>query len=127
MDATTNALNWFELPAEDITRAKSFYETVFGINMQQMDMMGMQMLMFPWKGGNGKVGGALVKSDMHQPSLTGAIIYLNADPDLETALNKVEGAGGRVIMPKTLIDEQTGYMAFFVDTEGNRVGLHSNG
>lgn len=127
MNATTNALNWFELPAEDITRAKRFYETIFGINMHQMDMMGMQMLMFPWEGGSGKVGGALVKSDMHQPSLTGAIIYLNADPDLETALNKVEGAGGRVIMPKTLIDEQTGYMAFFVDTEGNRVGLHSNG
>lgn len=126
MDAKTNALNWFEIPAEDITRAKKFYQTIFGIDMQEMEMMGMHMAMFPWEGGSGKASGALVKSDMHQPSLSGTIVYLNGDPDLEMVLNKVEEAGGRVIMPKTMIDEQTGYMAFFVDSEGNRMGLHSN-
>jgi hypothetical protein len=127
MDANTNALNWFEIPATDITRAKSFYETVFGIELQQAEMMGMQMAFFPWEGGSGKVGGGLVQSEMHKPSAEGAVIYLNADPDLTTALDKVESAGGQVLMPKTLIDEQTGYMAFFMDTEGNKVGLHSNG
>jgi predicted enzyme related to lactoylglutathione lyase len=63
---------------------------------------------------------------MHRPSDAGAIIYLNANPDLQTVVNKIEKAGGKVIRPKTLIDENTGYMAFFYDTEGNAVGLHSN-
>lgn len=126
MDATTNALNWFEIPATDITRAKSFYEAIFGIEMQQVDMMGMHMAMFPGDGMSGKVGGALCQSDMHQPSADGAVVYLNGNPDLSAVLEKIEGAGGQVIMPKTLIDEQTGYMAFFIDSEGNKVGLHSN-
>ncbi|MBK7869399.1 MAG: VOC family protein [Saprospiraceae bacterium] len=125
MDATTNALNWFEIPASDIDRAKSFYETIFGIEMQQMEMMGMHMAMFPWAPMSGKASGALVQSDMHTPSTDGALIYLNANPDLADALGKVESAGGQVVMPKTQIDEETGYMAFFIDTEGNKVGLHS--
>jgi uncharacterized protein len=126
MDATTNALNWFEIPATDITRAKSFYESVFGIEMQQMEMMGMHMAMFPSENMNGKVSGGLCQSDMHKPSADGAVIYLNGNPDLTAALDKVEAAGGQVVMPKTHIDEQTGYMAFFIDSEGNKVGLHSN-
>ncbi|MDX1939341.1 MAG: VOC family protein [Saprospiraceae bacterium] len=126
MDATTNALNWFEIPASDINRAKSFYENIFGIEMQQMEMMGMHMAMFPWAPMNGKASGGLVQSDMHTPSTDGALIYLNANPDLADALSKVESAGGQVVMPKTQIDEETGYMAFFIDTEGNKVGLHSN-
>lgn len=127
MDATTNALNWFEIPATDITRAKSFYETIFGIEMQQVEMMGMHMAMFPTDGMSGKVGGGLVQSEMHVPSAEGAVIYLNGNPDLAAVLEKIESAGGQVVMPKTHIDEETGYMAFFLDTEGNKVGLHSNG
>ncbi len=126
MDATTNALNWFEIPATDITRAKSFYETIFGFKMEQVEMMGMHMAMFPVDNMSGKVGGGLVQSDMHKPSTDGAAIYLNGNPDLITVLDKVESAGGQVVMPKTHIDEQTGYMAFFMDSEGNKVGLHSN-
>lgn len=126
MDATTNALNWFEIPATDITRAKNFYETIFGIEMQQVEMMGMHMAMFPWEGGSGKASGGVVQSDMHVPSTDGALIYLNANPDLTTVLEKIEGAGGQVLMPKTQIDEENGYMAFFLDTEGNKMGLHSN-
>jgi predicted enzyme related to lactoylglutathione lyase len=127
MDATTNALNWFEIPATDIARAKRFYEAIFDIEMQQIEMMGMKMAMFPTDAMGGKVGGGLCQSDMHQPSTDGAVIYLNGNPDLTTMLNKVERAGGQVVMPKTHIDEDTGYMAFFIDPEGNKVGLHSNG
>ncbi len=126
MDANTNALNWFEIPAEDITRAKKFYQTIFGMEMQEMEMMGMHMAMFPYEGMSGKVAGALVQSDMHQPSLSGPVLYLNANPDLKTVLSKIEDAGGRVVMPKTEIGGENGYMAFFVDSEGNRMGLHSN-
>ena len=126
MSAETNAVNWFEIPVKDISRASKFYETIFGIKMTPAEMMGMKMAMFPANGMNGRVGGSLVQSKMHQPSENGTVIYLNANPDLQEVLNQVEKAGGKVAMPKTLIDEQTGYMAFFADTEGNSVGLHSN-
>jgi len=62
---------------------------------------------------------------MHKPSEEGVVIYLNGNPDLALAPGRVEEAGGRVVMPKTLISEEIGYMAFFIDTEGNKVALHS--
>jgi predicted enzyme related to lactoylglutathione lyase len=68
----------------------------------------------------------LVKSDDHKPSMEGVVLYLNGDPDLDNVLNKVEGAGGKVVMPKVSIGDN-GFMAFFIDTEGNKMGLHSNG
>lgn len=126
MDQTTNALNWFEIPASDINRAQKFYEEVFGIQMQPADMMGMKMAFFPGEENNGKVSGGLVQSDMHKPSQDGAVIYLNANPDMQPVLDKINNAGGQVLMPKTPIGENMGYMAFFQDTEGNKMGLHSN-
>ena len=126
MSKGTNALNWFEISVTDITRATKFYESIFEVAMTPMEMMGMKMAMFPSNSSGGVVGGALVQSDMHKPSNKGAIIYLNANPDIQLVANRIEKAGGKITMPKTLIDEQTGYMAFFIDTEGNSVGLHSN-
>lgn len=125
LSATTNALNWFEIPMTDVGRAKKFYETIFEIELFQMDMMGMQMLMFPSQ--SPKSGGALVQSENHKPSTEGSLIYLNANPDLQLVLDKIEAAGGQITMPKTHIDPETGNMAFFIDSEGNMVGLHSNG
>ena len=125
MDGNVNSINWFEIPAADINRAKKFYETVFDIKMESQNMMGMEMAFFPWDPGNGKVAGALVQSDMHIPSGQGVKIYLNGNPDLAVPRANVEKAGGVVTMPKTLIDEQTGYMAFIVDSEGNTIGFHS--
>jgi len=68
----------------------------------------------------------LVQHEMYKPSADGAVIYLNGNPDLALPLSKVEGAGGKIVMPKTLITEEIGYMAFFIDTEGNKVAMHSN-
>ena len=126
MDASVNTLNWFEIPVNDMDRAKKFYESVFGIKMEQMEMMGMKMAMFPSENMNGKVSGALVQGPMHKPSADGAKIYLNGNPDLGVALGKIEAAGGKVAMPKTKISDEVGYMAFFMDTEGNAVALHSS-
>lgn len=126
MSSQTNAINWFEIPVTDSSRAKKFYESLFEIQLSPMEMMGMKMAMFPSDGMSGKVGGALVESPMHHPGTTGAVIYLNANPDLQLILDRVEKAGGQITMPKTLIDEQTGFMAFIQDTEGNNIGLHSN-
>lgn len=127
MNASVNAINWFEISVADIDRAKKFYETVFEVELTQIEMMGMKMAMFPSEPGNGKVSGGLVQGDMHKPSADGVKIYLNGDPDLSVALNKVEAAGGKIIMPKTDIGQDFGFMAFFIDTEGNVVALHSNG
>ncbi len=123
LSATTNALNWFEISISDVARAKKFYETILDIELFQMEMMGMDMLMFPSQ--NPKSSGALVKSPYHTPSKSGSIIYLNANPDLQIVLDKIEAAGGKVTMPKSLINPETGYMAFFEDSEGNVVALHS--
>lgn len=127
MDNTTNALNWFEIATTDLARAQQFYETVFGIKMDAMDLANIQMRTFPGDGMNGKVGGALVKSGMHKPSKEGAVIYLNANPDLNDSLSRVEKAGGKVLVPKTHISDDIGYMAFFEDSEGNTVAMHSKG
>lgn len=126
MTAQENALNWFEISVADIHRAKQFYETVFGITMEIQEMMGMQMAFFPYEDMNGKVSGGLVQGPMHKPSADGAKIYLNGNPDLSNALANVEAAGGQVLMPKTKISDEVGFMALFLDTEGNAVALHSN-
>jgi predicted enzyme related to lactoylglutathione lyase len=125
MDKNTNALNWFEIPVTDLPRAKHFYQVIFGIHMDEMEMEGMQMAVFPGDPRGGLVYGGLAKSEMHIPSADGVIVYLNADPDLENVLSKVEEMGGKVAMPKTQISPEIGYMAFFIDTEGNKIGLHS--
>jgi predicted enzyme related to lactoylglutathione lyase len=121
-----NSLNWFEISVSDISRAKKFYETIFGIEMREQEMMGMKMAFFPAGDMNGKVSGSLVQSPSHTPSADGSKIYLNGNPDLGNALSKIEAAGGKVVMPKTKISDDIGHMAFFIDTEGNNVALHSN-
>lgn len=125
MSTETNALNWFEIPATDISRAKEFYERIFEIEMEEMEMSGMKYAMFPFDPANAKVAGGLAQSPMHIPSATGSIIYLNANPDLQNVLDRIEEAGGKITMPKTSIG-QNGFMAFFTDSEGNTVALHSN-
>lgn len=125
MKANENSLNWFEIPALDINRAKKFYESIFGIQMEEQEMMGMKMAFFPAEMGSGKANGGLAQSDMHQPSAHGSKIYLNANPDMNHVLGRIEAAGGKITMPKTKISDDIGYMAFFVDSEGNGMALHS--
>lgn len=125
MTTTENSLNWFEISVSDINRAKTFYETIFDIEMPTQNMMGMEMAFFPAEPNSGKANGGICQSQMHKPSAEGAIIYLNGNPDLSNALSKVEAAGGKIVMPKTKISDDIGHMAFFSDTEGNVVGLHS--
>ena len=122
-----NAISWFEIPATDLPRAQKFYETIFGIQMVPMDMENIKMRMFPLDDMMTQIGGAVVDSGgFHKPSLTdGPLIYLNGNPDVQNILNKVEAAGGTIMVPKTQISPEYGYMAVLVDTEGNRIGLHS--
>jgi len=121
-----NAISWFEIPSSDLGRATKFYETIFGITFNPLDLPNIKMRMFPLEDMMG-VGGALVDSGgFHKPSATdGPLIYLNGNPDLQKVLDKVEDAGGKILVPKTEISPEYGYMAVIIDTEGNRIGLHS--
>ena len=121
-----NAISWFEIPASNLERAQKFYEAIFKIEFIPMDMPNMKMRMFPLEDMMG-VGGAIVDSGgFHKPSGTdGVLIYLNANPDLQLVLDRVEKAGGKIMVPKTEITPEYGHMGVFIDTEGNRIGLHS--
>jgi uncharacterized protein len=122
-----NAISWFEIPTLDLDRAQQFYQTIFDITLIPMDMPNIKMRMFPLNDMATQVGGALVDSGgYHQPSdIKGPLIYLNANPDVQLVLDKIEPAGGKILVPKTEISPEYGSMAVFLDTEGNRIALHS--
>ena len=118
----SNAINWFELPANNFDRAVDFYSTVFGEELQKLDQNGTQLAFFPTQ--NNGVGGCVTYGNGNKPQAEGALVYLNGGEDLAAPLSRVETAGGKVVMPKTPIGEN-GFMAIFMDTEGNRVAFHS--
>ena len=121
-----NAVSWFEIPATNLERAQKFYEAIFNVQMIPMDFPQLKMRMFPLDDPMG-VGGALCDSGgFHKPSATdGPLIYLNANPDVQLVLDRIEKAGGKIVVPKTEISPEYGHMAVFIDTEGNRMALHS--
>ncbi len=120
-----HALNWFEIPVADFARAKGFYEQVLGITITPLPMGPVTMGMLSTD--PQVVGGALVHGDGSTPSTTGTLVYLNGGDDLAPLLARVEAAGGRVLVPKTEIGNDFGFFAHFLDTEGNKLGLHSMG
>ncbi len=118
-----HTLNWFEIPVTDFARAKAFYETVLGISIAPMAMGPTMMGMLSTD--PEAVGGAIVQGEGGVPSQNGTMVYLNGGDDLAPLLARVAQAGGQVVVPKTEIGSDFGFFAHFVDTEGNKVGLHS--
>jgi predicted enzyme related to lactoylglutathione lyase len=118
-----NAINWFEIPVKDFARAKKFYEALFGAPVVEMPSPDFKYGMLPSDMQEG-VGGGLVQGEGYEPSDKGTMVYLNGGEDLAVPLSKVEKAGGKILLPKTAIGEN-GFMAHFLDTEGNKVALHS--
>ena len=118
----SNAINWFELPATNFERAVKFYSELIGEELQPFQSEEVQMAFFPAP--DQGVGGCVTFGNGNQPRPDGALVYLNGGHDLQEQLSRVEPAGGKVLLPKTNIGEN-GYMAYFLDTEGNRVALHS--
>jgi predicted enzyme related to lactoylglutathione lyase len=116
----TSAINYFEIPVTDMGRAKKFYETIFGFEMTSMKLGTGEFASFPQQ----KIGGSLAKDIGREPSKAGILCYLNAGKDLTIVLNKIEKAGGNVVTPKIQIMDH-GFIAKFIDTEGNLVALHS--
>lgn len=121
-----NRINWFEIPVSDIARATAFYESIFGFKLAAMDI-GDQVKMAVFPSDNESVGGALVENkEFYHPSEKGALLYLNANPNLAEVEARVEKAGGEVIISKRMISPDHGFMAVIRDTEGNRIALHSD-
>ncbi len=122
-----NAISWFEIPTRDLNRATQFYEAIFGVKLVPMETPQIKMRMFPVEDPMNGIGGSLVyNEEFYKPSLSdGPLVYLNGNPDVQTILNKVEAAGGKILVQKTMISPEYGYMAIIADTEGNRIALHS--
>ena len=122
-----NVISWFEIPTIDLDRAQKFYETIFAISLIPLDVQNLRMRMFPIENQMSGIGGALCHNkDYYKPSSTeGPLIYLNGNPDVQNVLDRVEAAGGKVLVSKTQISPEYGYMAVIIDTEGNRIALHS--
>jgi len=120
-----NAINWFEIPATNFSRAKAFYSAILDAELAVQKIMNDQMAFLP--AAEGGVGGAIIQGEGYTPSAEGTIPYLNGGSDLSTILERVVTAGGEVVQPKTQISEEVGYFAFFMDTEGNKIALHSPG
>jgi predicted enzyme related to lactoylglutathione lyase len=116
-------ISWFEIPVSDFDRARKFYETIFDIEMTVTEMQGYKMAFFP--NFEGRISGAICYGEGYIPSGAGSLLYLNANPDVNLVLDRATAAGGRIIVPKTMVSADSGFYAFLVDTEGNRIALHS--
>jgi len=113
----------FEIPATDISRAINFYKKILGVEIERLEFPGMEMGLFPYQ--DQMVTGVIMKEEGYEPSAKGITIYLNGGDNLQTILDKIEGNGGKIIVPKSLHADESGYFALFLDSEGNKMGLHS--
>lgn len=128
MKTLKSLVSWVEIPVTDMNRAKKFYETILDIKLQDANFgNGLVMAFFPVE--QTGTGGALCCMETHyKPSENGVTVYLTADPDINTVLNLVEKASGKIIQFKKQISESAehGYMALFIDSEGNKIALYEN-
>ena len=115
-------LTWFEKPVADMKRAVSFYNKVFGWQLQVTDADQHQFAFIDYP--ENRTGGSLSRGENYKPGADGAVIYPYAGKDLNESPSLVEAAGGKVLVPKQSIEEH-GYTAWFLDTEGNRIAMHS--
>lgn len=118
-----NLISIVEIPTNDFSRAVKFYQTILGVVIEEIDMGGNKMGVLPSK--EGTVNVVLIKENDNQPASNGTVVYLNAGSNLQPTLDKISENGGQVIVPKTEISPEIGHFALFIDSEGNKLGLHS--
>ncbi len=118
-----NLISIVEIPTIDFARATAFYQTILDVSIEEAEMDGVQMGVFPSDGETVNV--VLIRGNDYKPSSDGIIVYLNGGDDLQIILDKIEQNGGEVVLPKTEISPEMGFFALFIDTEGNKLGLHS--
>lgn len=113
----------FEIPATKIARAVDFYQATFDIAIEIMSFDGMQMGVFPSEGQMNF--GVIIEGEGYKPSKNGVTLYLDAGNDLQIILDKIKAQGGKIVVAKTPHADESGYFALFIDSEGNKMGLHS--
>lgn len=118
-----NYISIFEIPATDMARAIKFYQAILEIKIEHIEMPGMEIGVLPYE--DQAVTGVIMKGEGFQPSADGVTIYLNGGDNLQVILDRVEENGGKIIVPKTPHADEVGFFALFLDSEGNKIGLHS--
>lgn len=115
-------INWFEIPANDFARAVHFYQTVFDTELKVEDFEGGKMATF---GQGQEAVGAVIEGYGQHPADGGPVVYLDVTPGMDTVLARITHAGGRIVLDKMALPQDMGYIAHFIDTEGNRLALHA--
>jgi len=124
METTSVKVGWFEIPVNEMERAMKFYQEVFNTKLARNTLGALDMAWFPSNDGPGAEGALVHHAEFYEPSLIGTLVYF-ASENITDELSRIEPAGGSVIIPKTEISAEIGFMAVFKDSEGNRVALHS--
>ncbi len=117
-----NTVVWVDIPVIDLDRAIQFYAAVLGAPIKKQEYPGMAIGLLP--GGDPDVTGCLHVSDDDRPSDHGPLVYLNCEGRLDEAIAAVVPGGGQIVTPKHAIGPY-GFRAIILDTEGNRLALHS--
>ncbi len=124
MPSHANPVNWFEIPVNDMARAKKFYESVLSVEIAENEMGPNKMGWFPMEMDRMGAAGTLIQGEAYTPSHDGSLVYMHVD-SIDPTLEAIGNAGGKTLVPRTSIG-QHGFIAHFEDTEGNRVALHES-
>jgi uncharacterized protein len=116
-------INWFQIPSTDLNRAVKFYETIFDSKLRLEQIGESPMGIFTAQDGDSI--GCVVHGKQFVPNENGPVLYLDATPSIDAVLARVGKAGGRVLVEKTELPNNIGFVAHFIDTEGNRLALHA--
>ena len=118
----SNQIVWCDIPVKDLDRAGRFYTAVLGAKVEKMTVEGNTFGLLPEA--NAGVSGCLVIAGEAQPSADGPMIYLNCEGRLPIAIAAVGLNGGKVLQQRHSIGPH-GFRAIVLDSEGNRLALHS--
>lgn len=114
-----NRVVWFDIPALDLARASKFYAAVLGCQVRE-DHPGVAAI----EHAGADVSGCIYVDEQDQPAAAGALLYFNCNGRLDAAIAQAEAHGGKILKPKHTIGPY-GQRAIVLDSEGNRIALHS--
>ena len=118
-----NAVVWSEIAVSDLKRATAFYEKLLDGKLKHENFGPFRLALFPHAADG--VGGCLMQGEGYEPSAKGTVTYLAAAPGIDAALERARAAGAKLLMPKTELPGNQGFIAHVADSEGNRIGLHA--
>ena len=121
LNSAHNRVVWCDIPVADLDRACTFYRGVLAIDVDKMAFDDMTFALLAHDQGN---GGCLVPQPDYAGCTSGPLVYMNVDGRIRDAVAQVEKLAGRVVEPIRPIGPH-GQRAIVLDSEGNRIALHS--